>query len=204
MVKRFSSPALAALCVLFLSGCLELVRRPASSADAPGGSPAGERRLPEEPAAGKDGAAGPEAIRQPAREVGPERERSARGRAQAQTIRQVNEYVLWCIENSMWNEARSHLERALARDSLSTSIHNNLAVVYEHFGLVDRAAELYRRARELDPDNDYYESNLQRLEALQQAAEDTSGHFDIFELKQRIPGPRRDPYERRRPLFEGE
>ena len=48
-------------------------------------------------------------------------DRPERSRQQLQNIEQVNKYALWCIENAMWNEAQSHLERALAQDSLSAS-----------------------------------------------------------------------------------
>ena len=189
----------AALSALCLNGCLELIRRPGASGEAavdpvernvapPGNSPATanvqdstETSEPEPPV---------EVARLPL-------DLPKRTRRQEQAIRQVNEYALWCIENSMWNEARSHLERSLAQDSLSASLHNNLAIVYEHFGQADKAAEFYRRARQLSSGKEYYEANLERLERRQQAAADTSGQIDIFDLKQRIPGPRRDPYQRR-------
>ena len=188
----------AVLSALCLSGCLELIRRPADAADgdpversvASSGNSHLAANVQESTEISEPEPSLTEATRLSANL--PERTRQ-----QEQTIRRVNEYVLWCIENAMWNEARSHLERALAQDSLSASLHNNLAIVYEHFGQADKAAEFYRRARQLSSGKEYYEANLERLERRQQAAADTSGQIDIFDLKQRIPGPRRDPYQRR-------
>ena len=106
-----------ALCcgALCLQGCLELVRRP--PADTPVVyQPAAQLTSPADTAS------------TPQREVVIERPK--RSRKQRQSIEQVNEYALWCIQNAMWNEARSHMERTLGQDSLSASLHNNLGIIY--------------------------------------------------------------------------
>lgn len=200
-MKRLPHPIcialIAALSALYLSGCLELIRRPGETVEEP---VEGNVALPGNSLSAanvQDSTEISESKPPPVEVARLSRRLPARTRQQEQTIRQVNEYVFWCIENSMWNEARSHLERAFAQDSLAASLHNNLAIVYEHFGQTDKAAEFYRRAREISSGKGYYEANLKRLERRQQAAADTSGQIDIFDLKQRIPGPRRDPYQQR-------
>ena len=202
-MKRLSRPIgfalIAALCALCLSGCLELIRRSAPSGSTDN-EPFEQNVTPSGNSLSEGNVQGSTETREPeppAEVASPPRNLPERTRQQEQRIRQVNEYALWCIENSMWNEARSHLERAHAQDSLSASLHNNLAIVYEHLGQADKAAEFYRRAHELGSGKGYYEANLELLERRQQAAADTSGQIDIFDLKQRIPGPRRDPYQPR-------
>lgn len=201
--------SLVALCLgaVCLSGCLELVRRP------PEGKPI---------VYGPEGAADTTGVsNHPAGVVGPPSgaagnlsatadvqdgedataptplvfaDRLKRSRQQRQSIERVNEYALWCIENAMWNEARSHLERALAQDSLSASLHNNLGIVYERLGLVDKAADFYIRAQSLSPAKKAYAANLDYLQKRQQATRDSTDGFNIFRLEEdlrRGPGTRR-------------
>ena len=100
----------------------------------------------------------------------PERDRklqslhAARSRSQKENIERVNEYALWCIEKGMWEEARLHLEKALAADSVSASLFNNLGVVYERLGEREKAELAYQRARALNPRREAYRSNLRRLQ----------------------------------------
>lgn len=199
-MKRQSLLLSTALCGLFLSGCLEMIRRPE------------EDRAPSAPAAPASFAAIDDPSISPtlrdtaetlsAGDVAPRSQRTERTRKQTEITRQVNEYALWCIDHSMWNEARSHMERGLAQDSTSASLHNNLAIVYEHFGQTEKAIAFYRRAGNLNPEKERYQTNLRHLEKLQQAVNDTSGKIDIFDLKRRTPGTRRNPYQRRNPPFQ--
>ena len=89
---------------------------------------------------------------------------AARTRRQKENVERVNEYALWCIENGMWKEARLHLEKALAADSVSASLSNNLGVVYERLGERDKAEFAYQRARALNPRREAYRINLRRLQ----------------------------------------
>ena len=180
-----------ALCsgALWLQGCLELVRRP--PADEP---------IVYHPAAPVASLA--DTAITPHREVFIER--PDRSRKQRQSIEKVNEYALWCIQNAMWNEARSHMERSIALDSLSASLHNNLGIVYERMGQVEKAAKFYDRARALNPAKKAYAANLKYLQQRQQPARDSTAEFNIFQLDERDPrrqGTRRpeDP-----PTFTGE
>ena len=158
--------SIGALC---LHGCLELVRRP----------PAGEPIGYDYPQAADTTTVVAAAIQpMPALVVV---DRPERSRQQLQNIEQVNKYALWCIENSMWNEAQSHLEQALAQDSLSASLHNNLGVIYERLGMADKAAEFYGRARSLNPAQAAYAVNLRHLQQYQQADSVSTDSLDIFE-----------------------
>lgn len=172
--RRVAAFSLGALC---FCGCLELVRRP------PAGAPIGY-----EYAAAADTTAAVQPM--PALVIV---DRPERSRQQLQNIEQINKYALWCIENAMWNEAQSHLERALAQDSLSASLHNNLGVIYERLGLADKAAEFYGRARALNPAQAAYAANLRHLQQYQQADSDTTGSLDIFKLDHGQPPRTRRP-----------
>jgi Flp pilus assembly protein TadD len=93
-----------------------------------------------------------------------------RGRSREETTKQINEYAYWCIENSMWDEARLHLERAVSQDSMSASLFNNLGVIYERQGETDHADSAYARATALLPESQAYAANLRRLRERAEAA----------------------------------
>jgi len=95
----------------------------------------------------------------------------------------INSYALWCIENNMWREARSHIERGFEIDSLSASLHNNMAIIYEQTGRIDSATWHYKRALSINIDDKAYKSNFQRMKSREQAIADTSENFDLFETE---------------------
>ncbi len=167
---RLVAFGLGALC---LHGCLELVRRP------PAGEPFGYEYAPAADTTATSAAA---VQPMPALVVV---DRPKRSRQQLRDIEQVNKYALWCIENAMWNEAQSHMERALAQDSLSASLHNNLGVIYERLGMADKAAEFYGRARALNPAQEAYAANLRHLQQYRQADSDSTDSLDIFKSDNR-------------------
>jgi tetratricopeptide (TPR) repeat protein len=162
------------LVMLTCAGCLELVRRP---------SPKGYSDTRTPSYAGDKAAETPS---KPVAQLNPEPIKGIeRSKKQRRTIQQVNEYALWCIENEMWNEARTHMERAIVEDSLSASLHNNLAIVYEHLGKADRASAYYQRALDLNPAQEAYRSNLDNLRNRQQALADTASDFELFRMPER-------------------
>lgn len=171
--------------LLFCSSCLELVRRPTATA-------AGTYSAPT--TANDNGAAHITADSSADSAIAPAPVSTAtfirvkRSSQQKKTIKQVNEYALWCIDNGMWNEARSHMERAIGKDSLAASLHNNLGIVYERLGETDKATNYYQRAFALDPNKKAYRANLKKLQNRQKTFQDSSNDFDIF----RVP-----PAERR-------
>ena len=175
---------LLALCfaTLSLSSCLELVRRPSASVPAV-----------YQPQAGTDDKT--DTTRTSTAKISKTQRPSPvvianhpqRQDQQRRNIEEVNRYALWCIENAMWNEAQSHLERALGQDSLSASLHNNLGIVYERLGMTDKARDFYHRARALNPSKKAYMANLSYFQEFQEATHDSTRRFDIFELNDKLP-----------------
>ena len=204
-MNRFTKDTfrLLALCLgaLCLHGCLELIRRPAEDGPIPYTPAAAtidtsRTRPPSSVAVAKDR---PNVAALPPIAV---INRPERSRKQWQSIEKINEYAMWCIENEMWNEARAHLERAITQDSLSASLHNNLGIVYERLGMVDKATDFYSRAQGLNPSKKAYAANLSYLQQRQQAAYDSTGEFNIFKLEHdHRPGARRTG---ERPPYTGE
>lgn len=84
----------------------------------------------------------------------------------------MNEYVHWCLERDLWDEARIHLEQALARDSLAASLHNNLGIVHEKQGRPEEALAAYEWALQLRP-KEAYRDNLALLRQRIEAAEES-------------------------------
>lgn len=172
-VPLFLGVALLSGIGLSVSGCLEMVRRPPSGTtpSAPwwesGESPPSSDLSTPEADRSAESRTGPTAV-EPApsapRHVLPESlgpaERNSVDRA---FVRQVNEYAYWCVERELWEEARIHLEQALAQDSLAASLHNNLGVVYEQCGRQEEALAAYERATQLLA-KDVYRANLTHLE----------------------------------------
>lgn len=171
-----------AVCVCLI-GCLEMIRRP---------DPVG--RLPAGPGPGKPTAAGPDtAAIQPAGPAIPS-SRPERDSQHRRDIEAVNEYVYWCIGQGMWNEAQLHLEKALQQDSLSSSLHNNLGIVYERLGDSARAAAAYQKARSLNPGNRAYKLNLEQLEKRYRAesGETPQARIDSAVTRELVPAAEAD------------
>lgn len=123
--------------------------RPAPAGTAP--PPEVESRPPERPA--------------PSREVVQAQRRAYESRTgeDRERVERVNEYALWCIERGLWEEARIHLEQAVAVDSLSASLHNNLGILYERLGEREKARAAYEFAARLAPAKRLYQANLSYL-----------------------------------------
>ena len=191
---RRPNAVLLLIVALACAGCLELVRRPGTKAR----SGSSELIYKDEKTSEPSVKPVPQQETQPVKVV-------ERSKKQRRSIQQVNEYALWCIENEMWNEARTHMERALQEDSLSASLHNNLAIVYERLGKADRASDFYQRALDLDSAEDAYRSNLSNLRNREQTLVDTSGNFDLFSMPESEKRRRTEGlYERAVPPFSQE
>jgi len=153
---------------LALGGCLELIRRPISQAGTDGSAPLDTMSAAETSAAVKQvpPPMGPTpAELASARAASQDRSRDAR-----QRVQRVNEYVHWCLERDLWAEARTHLEQALARDSLAASLHNNLGIVHEQQGRAQQALAAYESAWQLQPKK-AYRANLRLLRERLEASE---------------------------------
>ena len=100
------------------------------------------------------------------------------------SVKQINEYAYWCVENGLWKEARTHLEHAIEQDSSSASLYNNIGIVHEHFGEEEEALDAYRRAYALNPKQRRYRGNIDLLERRWRAVPDSLGRIEIFDMDQ--------------------
>lgn len=110
--------------------------------------------------------------------------RILRTKGQQGSVKQINEYAFWCVENRLWKEARTHLEHAIEQDSSSASLYNNIGIVYEHFGEEEEALDAYRRAYALNPKQRRYRGNIDLLERRWRAVPDSLGRIEIFDMDQ--------------------
>ncbi len=80
----------------------------------------------------------------------------ARADAKAQV-----EFGIAVAQRGLWKEALYRWERATQIDPTYAAGFNNLAVGYEHEGMLDKAAEAYERALKLEPNNALVRQNFE-------------------------------------------
>jgi Tfp pilus assembly protein PilF len=80
----------------------------------------------------------------------------ARSDAKAQV-----EFGIAVAQRGLWKEAIYRWERATQIDPTYAAGFNNLAVAYEHEGMLDKAAEAYERALKLEPNNTLVRQNFE-------------------------------------------
>lgn len=80
----------------------------------------------------------------------------ARSDAKAQV-----EFGIAVAQRGLWKEAIYRWERATQIDPTYAAGFNNLAVAYEHEGMLDKAAEAYERALKLAPNNALVRQNFE-------------------------------------------
>jgi Tfp pilus assembly protein PilF len=80
----------------------------------------------------------------------------ARSDAKAQV-----EFGISVAQRGLWKEAIYRWERATQIDPTYAAGFNNLAVAYEHEGMLDKAAEAYERALKLEPNNALVRQNFE-------------------------------------------
>src|SRR6186997_2306389 len=80
----------------------------------------------------------------------------ARSDAKAQV-----EFGISVAQRGLWKEAIYRWERATQIDPTYSAGFNNLAVAYEHEGMLDKAAEAYERALKLEPNNTLVRQNFE-------------------------------------------
>ncbi len=81
-------------------------------------------------------------------------EADQRGDAKAQV-----EFGIRVAQRGLWREAIYRWERATEIDPTYAAAFNNLAVAYEHEGMLDKARKAYDRAIELEPNNVLIQQN---------------------------------------------
>jgi Tfp pilus assembly protein PilF len=80
----------------------------------------------------------------------------ARSDARAQV-----EFGIAVAQRGLWKEALYRWQRATQIDPTYAAGFNNLAVGFEHEGMLDKAAEAYERALKLEPDNALVRQNFE-------------------------------------------
>ncbi len=63
-------------------------------------------------------------------------------------------------QNRLWDEAVFRWQKVLKQNPDSAAAHNNLAVAYERLGRWEEAEKAYQKALELEPTNEYVQSNF--------------------------------------------
>jgi lipoprotein NlpI len=66
-------------------------------------------------------------------------------------------------KEGLWREAAFRYEQAIAKEPDNARAHNNLAVALEASGDFARALAEYKRALEIDPNNNYIRRNYARF-----------------------------------------
>ncbi len=80
----------------------------------------------------------------------------ARSDAKAQV-----EFGISVAAKGLWKEAIYRWERATQIDPTYAAAFNNLAVAYEHEGMLEKAGEAYERALKLEPNNAMVRQNFE-------------------------------------------
>lgn len=89
----------------------------------------------------------------------------ARADAKAQV-----EFGIAVAQRGLWREALYRWERATQLDPTYAAGFNNLAVGYEHEGMLDKAAEAYERALKLEPNNPMVRQNFELFKEIHDRA----------------------------------
>src|SRR5687767_4163353 len=71
------------------------------------------------------------------------------------------EFGIAVAQRGLWKEAIYRWERASQIDPTYAAAFNNLAVAYEHEGMLDKAAEAYEHALKLEPSNALVRQNFE-------------------------------------------
>ena len=71
------------------------------------------------------------------------------------------EFGINVAQRGLWREAIYRWEKAVELDPTYAAAHNDLAIAYEHEGMLDKARKAYEKALELDPNNQQIRQNYE-------------------------------------------
>jgi Tfp pilus assembly protein PilF len=71
------------------------------------------------------------------------------------------EFGISVAQKGLWKEAIYRWERATQIDPSYAAAFNDLAVAYEHEGMLEKAGEAYERALKLEPNNPMVRQNFE-------------------------------------------
>ena len=80
------------------------------------------------------------------------------------------EFGIAVAQRGLWKEALYRWERATQLDPTYSAAFNNLAVGYEHQGMLDKAAAAYEQALKLDPNNALVRQNFELFKEIHDRA----------------------------------
>lgn len=73
---------------------------------------------------------------------------------------QVN-FGIHVAQRGLWREAIYRWERAVQLDPTYAAAYNDLAIAYEHEGMLGKARKAYEKALELEPENPQIRENFE-------------------------------------------
>ena len=82
---------------------------------------------------------------------------------------QVN-FGIDVAQRGLWREAIYRWEKAVQLDPSYAAAYNDLAIAYEHEGLLEKARKAYERALELDPNNAQIRENFELFKEINDRA----------------------------------
>ena len=95
--------------------------------------------------------------------------------AQRKQAKEQVEFGIQVAQRGLWKEAIYRWERATQLDPTYAAAFNNLAVAYEHEGLLQKAREAYEKALALEPENALVRQNYDLFKEINDRATQKDG-----------------------------